>query len=185
MTCAGRHPENRVSQEKSSAQTGLGRISAVLAEIVVAIYLVLDGVIGPIFRPLSRWLKRLALVQRIERAIGALPPYGVLVLLAVPFVLAEPAKIYALFLIGQGHIILGLVALAGAYLVSVVVVDRIFEAGKAKLMTIGWFATLYRWFAAYRDRLFAYMRESRLWQSAKEARERVKAWFAQWRQAPR
>jgi hypothetical protein len=50
-----------------------------------------------------------------------------------------------------------------AYLVSLVVVERIYHAGRAKLKTIAWFAKLMDWLTGIRDRLLAWVRASRIW----------------------
>ncbi len=63
-------------------------------------------------------------------------------MLAVPFAFAEPAKIYALYLMTEGHFATGLVTISMAYLVSLLVVERIYHAGQGKLQTIVWFAKL-------------------------------------------
>ncbi len=160
-----------VSWRKRSANT--------LAEIIVAIYVILDGIVRTLLRPLTYWLNKLHLIKSLEDMIGRMPAYGVLVLLAVPFAGAEPAKIYAIYLIGSGHKLTGLMILAAAYFVSVVVVDRIFHAGKSRLLTIPWFAKLWSWISAYKDRLFAWMKSTAIWQKAQEIKNRVRGWVAQ------
>jgi hypothetical protein len=152
-----------------------------LAEIVVAVYVILDGIVRTLLRPLTRWLNKLNLIRGLEEAIGRLPPYGVLFLLIVPFAGAEPAKIYGIYLIGSGHKLVGLSTLAAAYFVSVVVVDRIFHAGKAPLLTIPWFARLWFWISAYKDRLFAWMKSTAIWQKAQDFKSRVRTWVTQTR----
>jgi hypothetical protein len=50
-----------------------------------------------------------------------------------------------------------------AYLVSLVVAERIYNAGRAKLRTITWFAKLMDWLIGNRDRLLAWARTTWIW----------------------
>ncbi len=149
--------------------------------VVVGGYVVLDAVIGPIFRPLARLLARVPLLVLLDRGIAKLPPWGALVALAVPFAFAEPAKIFGLYLVGEGHWLWGAITIAAAYLVSLVVVDRIYEAGKPQLMTIGWFATLMTWLVSIKERMAVYVRETRAWRVARVEKARVVRWFSRLR----
>ena len=141
----------------------LRRLLLLPANAVVVLYVVLDGIVTPVFRPLIWWVARLRLVVRLQDIVAALPPYAILALLAVPFAFAEPAKIYALYLMTEGHFSTGLVTIAMAYLVSLLVVERIYHAGRAKLKTIPWFAKLMEWLTGIRDRLLAWARATRIW----------------------
>ncbi|MGH6858424.1 MAG: hypothetical protein ACRECP_12525, partial [Methylocella sp.] len=93
----------------------------------------------------------------------ALPPYAILGLLAVPFAFAEPAKFYALYLMTEGHFETGLVTIAMAYLVSLLIVERIYHAGHAKLKTIPWFAKIMAWLTGINDLLLAWARATQVW----------------------
>ena len=101
-----------------------------------------------------------------DPAIAALNPYVILVLLVVPFGFAEFAKVYGLILIADGHYRIGMTMFLGAYVVSILVCERIFHAGKSSLMTIGWFKTIYDWLMAIRDRVLAWLRETRIWRAS-------------------
>ena len=149
------------------ARTGensrLRRLFLLATKAVVVLYVVLDGIVTPVVRPLLGWVTRLRFVIRLQDIVAALPPYAILVLLAVPFAFAEPAKIYALYLMTEGHFATGLVTISMAYLVSLLVVERIYHAGQGKLQTIVWFAKLMDWLTGIRDRLLAWARATRIW----------------------
>jgi hypothetical protein len=149
-------------REQKSAQ-GLRQFLLLLAEGLIIFYLALDALIEPIFRPFLRWLAQLRFIIRLEALVAALPPYGILALLAIPFALAEPAKLYALILFATGHAIAGLALFVLAYFVSFVVVERIYSAGKDKLRTIGWFAKSIDWLFDFRDRVLAWVRATEAW----------------------
>ncbi|MHC2839076.1 hypothetical protein [Bradyrhizobium diazoefficiens] len=81
----------------------------------------------------------MSLRQRIEN----LGPYQSLLLLAVPTATVEPLKLVAVAVAGEGHWIAGTVMIAACYLLSLVLVERLFVIVKPKLLTIRWFATLW------------------------------------------
>ena len=157
-----------------SSPNVFGRVLRVVAEILVVLYVVLDGIVSPLFGPIMRALSRLRLVRRLERAINALNPYVILVLLVVPFGFAEFAKVYGLILIADGHYRVGMTMFIGAYVVSILVCERIFHAGKASLMTIGWFKTLYDWLMVIRDRVLDWFRRTRVWRAAVDLKASVR-----------
>ncbi len=156
-----------------SSPSPMRRLARLPAELLVGLYLVLDAVIGPLFRPAMRFLSRLRPVQQLEAAIATLPPYVVLVLLGVPFAVAELAKAYAVILMGSGHFLTGVLIFIGAYVVSILVCERIFHAGRARLMTIGWFARGFAWAMAVKDRLLAWFRTTETWRLATDLKQRA------------
>ena len=149
------------------------RLLRILGEIVVGCYVVADSAVSLLFRPVMRFLSGLQIVQRLERGINALPPYVILVLMAVPFGIAEFAKVFALFWMSEGHLHTGMIIFVSAYIVSIFVCERILHAGKSKLMTIGWFAISYTWTMAFRDRIFGWFRETAVWRVSIGIRDRT------------
>jgi hypothetical protein len=144
---------------------------------IIIIYLGIDSLILPLFRPTSRWLAGRALVHAAQRRVASLPPYVILCVLALPFAIAEPAKILALYLMATGHVKIGLMVLAGAYFVSLVIVERLFRGGRTKLLTIPWFKTTWQWLMAQRRRLLKWARSTRIWASFVKSKGRMRAQF--------
>jgi hypothetical protein len=93
-----------------------------------------------------------------RRRIQQLGPYQSLALMLLPIVLVEPLKIAALFVAGNGHWLSGTGILIAAYLASLFVVERLFKVVKSKLMTMNWFAALWIWFTAVRDKSWRWLR---------------------------
>lgn len=145
---------------------GTKRLLLLPLEIVVAALLLLDEIARPFYRPLIRRIVSLAIVTRIETAIRSLPAAVILVLLAVPFGIAEPLKLVGLYWIGTGRLSAGLAALALAHAASFLLVERVYHAGREKLLTIRWFAAVIGFIVRLRDSVLARLRATRLWAAA-------------------
>ena len=156
-----------------SKHSPLRHLLAIPLEIVVGIYVIADTIVWMVFAPLVRWLSRLQIIKALERAIDSLHPYVILVLLVVPFIIAELAKVYAVYLMGTGVFKIGMTIFIGAYIVSIFVCERILHAGKRKLMTIPWFAFIYTWIMAIKDRILAWFQTTWVWQSAVGLKRKV------------
>lgn len=115
------------------------RILMWLFEIFAAIILMVDAVARPLYRPLLNWFASLTVMHRFEAWIATLPRFLILVFFAVPFIVAEPLKVFAVYLIAIGMVVSGIVLMALAYLVSFLIVERIYHAGRDKLLTYAWF----------------------------------------------
>ena len=60
-----------------------------------------------------------------------------------------------MFIAGKGHWITGTGILIGAYAVSLLFIERLFRVVKPKLLSLPWFAKLWLWFTAVRQKAFA------------------------------
>jgi hypothetical protein len=168
-------------QPGQNGHKGLRRGLLWIAEALVVLYVLLNAILRPVFRPLSRWLASLHLVISLEAQLARLSAPVILVLLLVPFLSAEPAKVYAVYLIGTGHMMSGAALFIGAYIVSLVLVEHIYHAGKAKLRTLPWFAKVTDWLFALRDGLIAWMKSTPAWASVKRFEELARGTIARWR----
>jgi hypothetical protein len=97
-------------------------------------------------------------LRNLERRIKRLPPYPALALVAVPLATAEPLKLVTLFIIGNGHWLVGVVVMICAYAVSLFVTERLFKIVKPKLLTLAWFRRVWARFVAVRDKALDYFR---------------------------
>ncbi|GAC1333554.1 MAG: hypothetical protein NVSMB20_06400 [Bradyrhizobium sp.] len=89
----------------------------------------------------------------LRRQAQKLGPYQSLALLAVPLVFAEPLKLLALYVAGGGRWFTATGMMIGAYAASLLLVERLFKVVKPKLLILGWFALLWSWWVAGRNRL--------------------------------
>lgn len=151
-------------------------IGRVIAVLVVVVWLALDDLFFLVVKPLVTSLSRLALFQRIGAGVARLPPYGVLVLLAIPFVVVEPFKVLALYWIATGLVIRGVLLLIAAYFVSILTLDSLYQAGHGQLMKIGWFARLIKWIVELRDWALGWVRSTPAWKWAAARAASVRDW---------
>jgi hypothetical protein len=158
----------------------LARLVLVPLDLLVGLVVLLDELVRPLYRPLVAWFASLALVARLEAQVARLPPHGALLALALPFAVAEPLKLVALLLLARGAFLAGLVTMAVAHLGSFLLVERVYHAGRAQLLTIGWFARIIGWLDAIRQAVIDRIKASAAWRRAAALalalRERLHAW---------
>ncbi|MGC1359043.1 MAG: hypothetical protein WA851_25235 [Xanthobacteraceae bacterium] len=93
-----------------------------------------------------------------RRFLRTLGPYQCLLVLAVPLAVVEPLKMLAVFIIGEGRFITGVIVMVCAYAGSLLVAERLFAIVKPKLLKLPWFATIWHWFVAVRDKTLFFFR---------------------------
>jgi hypothetical protein len=120
------------------------------------------------------WLARRPLWRAMENAIRRLPPWGAMLLFAVPTLLLFPIKLAALWLIAQGQHVIGVLVIVAAKLVGTAVVARLFSVTQPALLRVRWFAALYHWFIPWKDLWFDAIRASWPWRAGRVVKRRVK-----------
>lgn len=158
----------------------LGRGVRLILQAVVAIVIIFEewG-----WRPLAAalaGLARLAPVAWLEGHIRHLPPYGALLVFAVPSALLFPLKLLALYLITAGYKLAAGALFAGAKVAGTAVVARLFQLTEPQLMRIPWFAWGYGIFRPWKDALIAWARASWVWRWGRVVKERVKRFAKPW-----
>lgn len=142
---------------------------------VMAAYYLLTAIVSPIIKPIVRGLVKLRLIQTLRERIDRLGPYPSLLLLAVPVVVIEPLKIGALAILGSGRIVLGTISLIASHGLSLIIIERLFEAVKPKLLTMRWFAVTWGWFADLRDQILAWLHSTWAWSIVLRVRDTARA----------
>nr|WP_249815928.1 hypothetical protein [Bradyrhizobium sp. 138] len=115
-------------------------------------------------RPISRWLERHFVFERLRTWIRSLPPYASLALFSVPVIILEPVKPVAAYLAATGQVVSGAVTFIVGELLKLVLVERLFHLTRDKLMKIPAFAWTYGKFA-----------EVKAWLQATEAWRAIRA----------
>ena len=135
------------------------------------------------WRPLARlmrWIGHLPLMRGLEARIRRTPPRFALALFLVPALALLPFKFGALWLIAQGHKVGGICIILLAKLVGTALLGRLFVLTEPQLMSIPWFARVYGWWRATKERVMARIRASMAWRTAVVLGHRLRR---RWRRA--
>lgn len=128
------------------------------------------------WEPLARGfakLGRLAFWAKLEKLILALPPWAALVVFALPALALVPVKLLALYLLGRGYLLSGLMLVIAAKITGTALAARLFQLTHPALMKLAWFARLYVPWKLWKDRLLARVRTSRLWAQLRRLKLRL------------
>jgi len=132
------------------------------------------------WEPLAAWAARMArlpLWARAEAGVRALPPWAALLLFLLPVLVLFPIKLLGVYLLGQGHPGSALVLLLMAKLVGTAIVARLFQLVEPTLMRLPWFARWYPRWKAWKDAVFARLRQSAPWRAARHFRNGSRRWW--------
>jgi tRNA nucleotidyltransferase (CCA-adding enzyme) len=145
--------KNRSSSLRKRQRFWKRLIRAPFAIVAALLLGFIDWLWNPLLMLMTR-LGRFWVFRALEGAISRLPPYGALLVFAVPAVLLLPFKFLGLYLIGHGQKLAGMAVFVLAKVVGTAMVARVFSLTAPKLMTLSWFNRLYNRFKAYKTRLY-------------------------------
>jgi hypothetical protein len=167
--------------KKRTTSKWLKRIITAPFVLLAAIIILLEDWLWDDLARLAAAIGRLPVFHQIESLIISLPPYGALILFAVPSALLVPLKLIALYFISHGHAILGFATILGAKIAGTALVARLFILTKPKLLRIRWFAWLYERFVAFKERLYAAIKSTAVYRVAHRQMERMRHAFRAWK----
>ncbi|VEB42862.1 Uncharacterised protein [Chromobacterium violaceum] len=133
-------------------------LALLLAAIIVFEEYAWDELAAALAR-LGRWPPFAAL----ERWVARRSPHAALALFLAPALTLLPVKLAALFLIEQGHALLGLAVILLAKLGGTALVAWLFALTRPVLMSVPWFVRWYRRFERLRAWVFERLRTSLPW----------------------
>lgn len=119
-------------------------------------------------------LGRLPVWRQLERLILRLPPWAALLTFAVPVMALIPVKLLALYLLGQGHVGVGVGLIVVAKFAGTALAARLFQLTQPALMQILWFAKIYILWKVWKDDKLRRVRCSLPWRWARSVKHRVK-----------
>jgi hypothetical protein len=125
----------------------LRQILKPIAYVAAAVYFIVDVLLLGVARPISRWFAANFPMPRLRAWIKSLPPYSCLLLFSVPVILLEPVKMIAAYMAATGPFIWAAMTFAIGEILKLVLVERLFELTKTKLMKIPAFAWAYGHYA--------------------------------------
>jgi len=138
------------------------------------------------WEPLQRmlaWVARLPGLRWVEARIKTLSPYGALAILMLPTLLLLPVKLLALWLMGQGQVMLGTLVIVGAKLVGTAIVARLFSLTKDALLQLAWFARFYVRWTGWKNALLAQVRASWPWRLGRVLSHRMQQGLQKFRKS--
>jgi hypothetical protein len=100
------------------------------------------------FEDFKRWV-----AVRVEK----MPPWGALLLFAIPVVVVQPLKLASLYLMTHGHLVLGALGFVSIKIVGFGLVAFLFDLTRDKLMTFRWFVWVYDRVNWLRERATAFI----------------------------
>jgi hypothetical protein len=100
------------------------------------------------------------MIYAFEKAVARLPRLAILILFFVPFAVAEPLKIFALLLMASGKLVVGLPLLIFSYLITFLLVERIYHAGREKLLSFWLFAKAMWYISQMKDHMLKWKTNS-------------------------
>jgi hypothetical protein len=133
--------------------------------LLATIYFLVDAIFMTVARPLSNWVAKHWIFESLRAWIVSLRPYPTLLLLAVPLIVLEPVKPVAAYLVGTGHVAMGMIVLVIGEILKLVLVERLFSISRDKLMSIPAFAWAYWKYRAVKH-----------WMTSAEAWQAVRRW---------
>ncbi|KRB26625.1 hypothetical protein ASD94_14125 [Acidovorax sp. Root70] len=114
----------------------------------------------------------------IEGWVRSLPPWAAVALFALPTALLLPIKLLALWAIGRGHVVLGMLVIVLAKVVGTAVVARLFTLTQPALMQLRWFAWTHAHWMQLKHAVLERARASWAWRVARVIRRQ---WRLRWR----
>lgn len=161
------------------------RILKPIGYFLAAIYLCVDFIFAGLAKPISNWIARRFEMRWLRSWIKSLPPYPSLALFSVPVILLEPVKFVAAYIAATGNFIMALFTFAFGELLKIVLIERLFDLTREKLMRISAFAWLYRYYVQARE----WIEQTEAWRAiramSRSALERIRNWRSHSDQAGR
>ena len=133
----------------------MSRIFKPFVFLVAGIYFVVDAAFWALARPVIRRLANHWMFDSIRAWVMSLGPYPTLALFVIPVLILEPAKPFAAYLTATGHIVGGLVVLGIAEVLKLLLIERLFNISRDKLMSIPAFAWGFGKFQQARDWVYS------------------------------
>ena len=146
-----------------------------LTYIAAGLYLLVDAIFMTIAKPIAKWIDKHVPLRRLKDWIRSLSPYPSLALFSVPVIVLEPIKPVAAYLAATGQFLSATVTSIFGELLKLVLVERLFNLTREKLMRIPAFARLYQWYS----QAIAWLKATEAWRTlesvARSARKYLRA----------
>jgi hypothetical protein len=139
--------------------------------VVAALYFVIDALFYAIIKPIADWIGSLDIFPRMRAWIRSLGPYQMLALFLVPLIILEPVKPVGAYLWYQKHYTASVLVFTIGEILKVTIVERLFQLGRDRLMTIRAFAWTYNFIEGW----ISYLKSLPPWQAVMRSFLAIKA----------
>lgn len=129
--------------------------------------------------PLQHLLARIGRwpgLRWIEGWVRSLPPWAAVAVFLLPATLLLPVKLVALWAMGRGHVVLGVLVIGLAKVVGTAVVARLFTLTQPALMQLRWFVWAHDRWMRLKTAVLAQARATWAWRMARVAARTVRRW---------
>lgn len=137
-----------------------------------------------LWEPLQRLMAAFArwpLVRSLSAGIARLPARWAAVVFLIPVLALIPFKMGGLWLIAQGKVALGLTVFLAAKVVGTALFAWLFGLTRPALLSLPWFAAVYRRVVEIRDTVHGWIRRQRPYRLmrwlARRARRQMRRWW--------
>jgi hypothetical protein len=168
------------ANQRRSTTKRLKRFVAAPFVLLAAVIILLEDWLWDDLARFAAAIGRLPVFRQIEVFIVGLPPYAALAFFAVPSTLLIPVKLVALYFVGHGHAVTGLLIVLAAKVVGTALVARLFTLTRPNLLRIGWFAWVYERFTAFKASVYAVIKATRAYRAAHQMHLRVRLALKVW-----
>jgi hypothetical protein len=168
------------ANQRRSTTKRLKRLVAAPFVLLAAVIILLEDWLWDDLARFAAAIGRLPVFRQIEVFLVSLPPYAALAFFAVPSTLLIPVKLIALYFVGHGHAVAGLLIVIGAKVVGTALVARLFTLTRPNLLRIAWFAWIYERFIAFKARVYAAIKATRTYRTAHQLHLRVRLALKVW-----
>ena len=148
-----------------------------LFRVVLAILILFEEWGWEPLRRVFALFARLPVIRQFEALLKKLPPRAAFVVLLLPSLLILPIKLVAVWLVAEGHALLGVFIIIAAKVFGTALLAWLFQLIQPALMQLPWFARLYARWTAWKADLLAWVRASGVWRTARAIKLRVKRLF--------
>ncbi|KQV88331.1 hypothetical protein [Pelomonas sp. Root1237] len=155
-----------------------------LIRVVLALLILFEEWGWEPLRRVFALLAKLPLIRQFEALLQRLPPRWAFVVLVLPSLLILPIKLAAVWLVAEGHVMLGVGIVVAAKLLGTALLAWLFQLIQPALMQLPWFARFYARWTAWKTELLAWVRASSAWRTARAIKLRVKRLFRRARVEP-
>ena len=134
------------------------------------------------WEPLQRLLARIGRwpgLRWIEARVRTLPPWAAVAVFLLPTAMLLPIKLLALWAMGRGQVVLGMLVIVIAKVVGTAVVARLFTLTQPALMQLRCFAFAYTHWMGIKHAVLERARASWAWRVARVIKRQ---WQQRWRQ---